>query len=132
METAPTSIEVILRPTLVQSDKPSDLRGSLSPTTRHRCKQHVLVYIYGTWQSQAVTHPIMNRARRCSTSVIEPIQMSERRIPNIGVVGWSRGTNLKNMGVPKNPCLASGIFFNLQLKGGRDPFPPGRILRQIK
>ena len=32
METAPTSIEVILRPTQSQSDQPSDLRGSLSPT----------------------------------------------------------------------------------------------------
>ena len=30
---------------------------------------------------QAVTHPIMNRARRRLTSVIEPITMSERRIP---------------------------------------------------
>ena len=30
---------------------------------------------------QAVSHPIMNRARRCLTSVIEPITMSERRIP---------------------------------------------------
>ena len=40
-ETAP--IEVLLRPTLFQSDEPSDLRGSLSPTTRHRC-MHVLVY----------------------------------------------------------------------------------------
>ena len=70
METAPTSIEVLLRPTLGQSDEPSDLRGSLSPTS-----------VYGTWQSQAVTHPIMNRARRCLTSVIEPITMSERRIP---------------------------------------------------
>ena len=66
METAPTSIEVLLRPTLVQSDKPSDLRGSLSPTS-----------VYITWQSQAVTHPIMNRARRC----LEPTAMSERRIP---------------------------------------------------
>ena len=27
-----------------QSDEPSDLRGSLSPTTRHHCAQHVLVY----------------------------------------------------------------------------------------
>ena len=44
MKTAPTSIEVLLRPTLVQSDEPSDLRGSLSPTTRHRCMQHELVY----------------------------------------------------------------------------------------
>ena len=43
MATAPTSIEVLLRPTLRQPDEPSDLRGSLSPTTRHRCT-HVLVY----------------------------------------------------------------------------------------
>ena len=45
METAPTSIEVLLRPTLVQSDEPSDLRGSLSPTS-----------VYSTWQSP-VGHP---------------------------------------------------------------------------
>ena len=68
METAPTSIEVLLRPTLGQSDEPSDLRGSLSPTS-----------VYSTWH-QAVTHPIMNRARRRLTSVIESITMSERRI----------------------------------------------------
>ena len=43
METVPTSIEVLLRPTLGQSDEPSDLRGSLNPTTQHRCT-HVLVY----------------------------------------------------------------------------------------
>ena len=59
METAPTSIEVLLHPTLGRSDEPSDLRGSQSPTS-----------VYSTWQSQAVTHPIMNRARRCLTSVI--------------------------------------------------------------
>ena len=52
------------------SQEPSDLRGSLSPTS-----------VYSTWQSQAVTHPIMNRARRCLTSVIEQTPMSERRIP---------------------------------------------------
>ena len=40
METAPTSIEVLLRPTLGQLDEPSDLRGSLSPTSA-----------YSTWQS---------------------------------------------------------------------------------
>ena len=40
METAPTSIEVFLRPTLGQSDEPSDLRSSLSPTN-----------VYSTWQS---------------------------------------------------------------------------------
>ena len=39
--------------------------------------------VYGTWQSQAVTHPLMNRARRRLTSVIEQISMSERRIPYI-------------------------------------------------
>ena len=60
METAPTSIEVLLRSTQSQSDEPSDLRGYLSPTS-----------VYSTWQSQAVTHPIMNRAQRCLTSVIE-------------------------------------------------------------
>ena len=42
METAPTSIDILLRPTLGQSDKPSDLRGSLSPATRHCCT-HILV-----------------------------------------------------------------------------------------
>ena len=40
METAPTSIEVLLRPTLGQSDEPSDLRGYLSPTS-----------VYSSWQS---------------------------------------------------------------------------------
>ena len=70
METAPTSIEVLLGPTQSQSDEPSDLRGSLSPTS-----------VYSTWQSQAVTHPVMNRARRCLTSVIEHKSLSERRIP---------------------------------------------------
>ena len=45
METAPTSIEVILRPTLGQSDEPSDLRGSLSPRI-----------VYSTWQSSG-GHP---------------------------------------------------------------------------
>ena len=43
METAPTSIEVLLRPPLGQSDEPPDLRGSPSPTTKHRCT-HALVY----------------------------------------------------------------------------------------
>ena len=42
--------------------------------------------VYGTWQSQAVTHPLMNRARRRLTSVIEQISMSERRIPYIWCV----------------------------------------------
>ena len=40
METAPTSIEVFLRPTQSQSDEPSDLRGSLGP---HECIQHLAV-----------------------------------------------------------------------------------------
>ena len=70
MNTAPTSIEVLLRPTQSQSDEPSDLRGSLSPTS-----------VYSTWQIQAFTHPIINRARRCLTLVIEHKPLSERRIP---------------------------------------------------
>ena len=40
MGTAPTSIEVLLRPTQSQSDEPSDLRGSLEP---HECIQHLAV-----------------------------------------------------------------------------------------
>ena len=60
METAPTTIEVLLRPTLGQSDEPSDLRDFLNPTTQHRCS-HVLVY----------TAP-----GSCLTSVIEPTPMS--------------------------------------------------------
>ena len=78
VETAPTSIEVLLRPTQSQSDEPSDLRGSLSPQhdIAARCPS-----VYGTWQSQAVTHPIINRARRCLTLVIEPTPMRQRRIP---------------------------------------------------
>ena len=36
-----TSIEVLLRPTLGQSDEPSDLRGSLSPMPE--CIQHLAV-----------------------------------------------------------------------------------------
>ena len=63
METAPTSIEVLLRPTQSQSDEPSDLRGSLSPTR-----------VYSTWQSQAVTHPIMNRARRCFSDRAQTVE----------------------------------------------------------
>ena len=43
--------------------------------------------VYGTWQSKAVTHPLMNRARRRLTSVIEQISMSERRIPYIHPIG---------------------------------------------
>ena len=48
--------------------------------------------VYGTWQSQAVTHPLMNRARRRLTSVIEQISMSDRRIPYIisSLVGLAR------------------------------------------
>ena len=74
MENALTFIEVLLRPTQSQS---ADLRGSLSPTTRHCCPS-----VYGTWQSQAVTHPIMNLARRCLTSVIRPTPMRQRCSPH--------------------------------------------------
>ena len=74
METAHTSIEVLLRPTLVQSDEPSDIRGSLGPATQHRCT-HVLVYT-APGVCQAVTHPIMDLGRRCLASVLEPTPMS--------------------------------------------------------
>ena len=37
---------------------------------------HACLSVYSTWLSQAVTHPIMDRARRCLTSVIEPTPMS--------------------------------------------------------
>ena len=84
METAPTSIEVLLRPTQSQSDEPSDLRGSLSPTS-----------VYSTWQSQAVTHPIMNRARRCLTSVIEHKPLSEHRIPYVRSVDYFECSTFK-------------------------------------
>ena len=50
METAPTSIEVILRPTLGQSDEPSDLRD-LEPhdtTSLHACPS-----VYSTWYWQS-------------------------------------------------------------------------------
>ena len=40
------------------------------------------VSVQGTWQSQAVTHPIMNRALRCLNPVIEPTPMRQRRIPH--------------------------------------------------
>ena len=68
---------VLLRPTQSQSDEPSDLRRSLSPTTRHcftmSCIQHLAV--------PGGPHPIINRARRRLTSVIEPTPMRQRRIP---------------------------------------------------
>ena len=67
-------LEVFLRPTLVQSDEPFDLHGSLSLTTRHRCT-HVLVYT-ARGVCQAVTHPNMDRGRRCLTSVIESAPMN--------------------------------------------------------
>ena len=47
METASTSIEVLLCPTLVQLDEPSDLRGTLEPhdtTSLHACPS-----VYSTW-----------------------------------------------------------------------------------
>ena len=43
METAPMSIEILSRPTLSESDEPSDLRGSLGSMTQHHCT-YVLVY----------------------------------------------------------------------------------------
>ena len=75
METAPTSIEVLLCPTLDQSDEPFDLRGSLSPTTRHRCT-HVLIY----------TAP--DRPRQ------SPLQLWTR--PGVASLQWSSRHRLSN------------------------------------
>ena len=57
METAPTSVEVLLRPTIQTIH--DAIRGSLSPTTQHRCT-HVLVYT-APGVCQVVTHPIMDQ-----------------------------------------------------------------------
>ena len=46
METAPTSIEVFLRPTQSQSDEPSDLRGSLIPTSEQVNLQPLVPIIF--------------------------------------------------------------------------------------
>ena len=69
METAPTSIEVLLRPTLGQSDESSDLRGSLSPTTQPRCT-HVLVYTapIQLWNGPA----LLNFSDRADTDELTP------------------------------------------------------------
>ena len=75
METAPTSIEVLLRSNLVQTDEPSDLRGSLSLTTRHRCT-HVLVY----------TAPCTGSPRR------SPIQLSDYG-PGLALLNFSDRAN---------------------------------------
>ena len=40
-------------------------------TSLHACPS-----VYITWLSQAITHPIIDRARRCLTSVFEPTPMS--------------------------------------------------------
>ena len=94
------SIEVLLCPTQSQSDEPSDLLGSLSPTS-----------VYSTWQSQAVTHPILNRVRRCLTSVIEQTPMGERRIPYIKVLKFTAIIKcFLQMATPTN-----AIFFPLGL-----------------
>ena len=41
MGTAPTSTEALLRPTRSQSDEPSDLRGSLSPTSIYSTERRI-------------------------------------------------------------------------------------------
>ena len=72
--------------------------------------------VYGTWQSQALTHPLMKRARRCLTSVIEQISMSERRIPYLQT---------------SSSCQADGAAEQLILKScifrGRSPWFEGRM-----
>ena len=80
METAPTSIEVLLRPTQSQSDEQSDLRGSLSPTTGHRC-----TYVLYSLQHLAVpgSHPsnyepgatMLNFSDRADTDELTPYSL---------------------------------------------------------
>ena len=78
METAPTSIEVLY--VQLKVSQTSHLIYVVFWAPRHniaaRCPG-----VYGTWQSQAVTHPTLSRARRCLTSVIKPTPMRQRRIP---------------------------------------------------
>ena len=74
METTPTSIEVLLRPTLGQS---SDLRGSLSPTTSlHACPsfiQHLLLAVPGGPPSNYGPGPaLLNFSDRANTDDLTP------------------------------------------------------------
>ena len=69
METAPTSIEVLLRLPLGQSDEPSYLRGSLSSTS-----------VYSTWQSPG---GLPSNYEQGATLLNFSDTMSERRIPYI-------------------------------------------------
>ena len=71
METAPTSIEVLLRPTIGQSDEPSVIRGSLSPTTQHHCT-HVLVYTAPGCPRRSPIHPLLNFSDRADTDELTP------------------------------------------------------------
>ena len=81
METAPTSIEVLLHPTLGQSDEPSDLRGSLSPTSA-----------YSTWQSPG-GHPsnyepgatLLNFSDRANHDEQTPYSVLSYRLPLIAI-----------------------------------------------
>ena len=83
METAPTSIEVLLHPTLVQSNKPSDLRGSLSPTTLlHACPS-----VYSTWCVSG-DHPynygpgpaLLNFSDQANTDQLTPCSVFDKNI----------------------------------------------------
>ena len=70
--------EVLLRPTLGQSDEPSDLRGSLSPTSVYSC----------TWQSPG-GHPsnyepgatLLNFSDRANHDERTPYSVYEQDIP---------------------------------------------------
>ena len=64
METVPTSIEVLLRPTLGQSDEPSDLRGSLSPMSVYSPGGHPSNYEPGA--------TLLNFSDRANTDELTP------------------------------------------------------------
>ena len=108
-----TRWKLCLRPLsfFTSNSKPHDT------TSLHACPE-----VYGTWQSQAVTHPIMNRARRCLTSVIEPTPMSQRRTYSVQVrIKWCQTCQMVKLGVKRcGPYIegwGEGLKCIFKLKG---------------
>ena len=55
---------------------------SVSVSVYYVAVRTIVLSCHGSYLARPViTHPIMNRARRCLTSVIEHKLLSERRIP---------------------------------------------------
>ena len=101
METAPTSIEVLLRPTLGQSDEPSDLRGSLSPTS-----------VYSTWQSPG-GHPSNYEPGATSLNFSDRANHDERTPYSVCKIY----IHPHNISIDDNPKkITKTIFFDFHLK----------------